>query len=171
MGRLLLIISTILSLLSCASSVNFDRELITQLENQGPVPVSASNPNLPGNELLAHETAISPELAHFINRRGMPDALGVEKPYFSPLSLQLYYPDQNEFYSLVKDGEVWLIRGPLTVPTNISGELVTLKSSDTPMLAGSGVDQDPDLLVIDSSSAKASVREDFLQPSGTATSR
>ena len=103
-------------LLSCTQTLRINDGLISRLQNRGPVALSSDNPYLAANLLLAREMEQSVELRGFVEHRGAPNALEVEKPRFGHLQMHLYYPESREFYSVEEVQKIWIIRGPLTIP-------------------------------------------------------
>lgn len=117
-----------LFLLSGCSTTAADLGLLARLRNRGPVPVSAENSHLAGNMLLAKQQTDSLLFRNFLANRGRPTAIEVEKPYFSPLKLQLYYPEQREVYSFEKSESDWEVSGPGTLSSNRIGQVAEVSN-------------------------------------------
>lgn len=101
----------------CAPSISNDNTLTKRLANRGPVALSADNPFIAANLLLSREMERSPELKGFIEHRGQPTALNVERGLLGSLELTLLYADKGERYVLERSDDMWIISSPLpTVP-------------------------------------------------------
>ena len=135
----LLGIFQVLFLSACSSSLRTDNGLIGRLKNRGLVPLSPDNPYLAANLLVSREMEKSQDLKGFIEHRGAPAALEVEKGTFSNLSLKFYYPERDEYYTLEDLDNSWIINGPYPVPTADLGKLApfTRKSAVNPRLTRS----------------------------------
>ena len=94
-------------LTACSPQLSLDNGLISRLNNRGPGALSPNNPFLAANLLISKEMEDSAELQGFIQHRGAPDALEVEKDIFTPLFLHFYYPENREQYSLEKIEETY----------------------------------------------------------------
>lgn len=105
-----------------------------RLKNRGPVSLSAQNPYLAGNLLLTREMESSQELKGFIDYRGAPLALEVTQELFDPLTLALYYPENQEMYVLEELSQTWIIRGPLAIPPDKLPIVNELKNNEKPIL-------------------------------------
>lgn len=99
-------------LLACSGAMHQDSALIDRLKNRGPVTLSTDNPFLAANLLLSRELAASPELAGFIQHRGTPAGMAVEKQLFGSLILHFYYLDKPEHYTLEETQGLWIIGAP-----------------------------------------------------------
>ncbi len=97
----------------CSSSLNYNRALFERIRNRGIVPLSSDNPYLAANLLIAKEMERSSELKGFIEHRGAPLAINVESGFLSPTVMDLFYPEQKEFYTLEAQGDSWIISGPI----------------------------------------------------------
>jgi len=82
------------------------------LINQGPQPISESNPYLTANAFLGREAELSPLLLGFLECRGTPDLIEVTKRFLSPFSIRCIYLDSDESYFIEGESPDWLIRGP-----------------------------------------------------------
>ncbi len=122
-AALLLILSL---LVGCAETVRVNAGLISRLQNRGAVALSSDNPYLAANLLVSREMERSAELKGFIEHRGAPLALEVKKEAFEALTMDFYYPESREFYSLEEVDRTWVIRGPLTIPRDKMKEVATL---------------------------------------------
>lgn len=100
---------------SCGTALKSLNPEIIRLKNRGPVPLSAENPFIAANALLIKELNLSQELRGFIKHRGGPSALEVRKDAFTPLTIDLFYPDQSQYYSLEQSDSTWLITGPYPI--------------------------------------------------------
>ena len=89
-----------------------DNALIDRLKNRGPVTLSSDNPYLAANLLLSREMASSPELSGFVQHRGTPTGMAVEKQIFGALTLHFYYLDKSEHYTLEESDGLWIISAP-----------------------------------------------------------
>ncbi len=92
-----------------------------QLANQGPQALSAENPYVAANQLLAEEVEGSSTLRGFVSIRGTPDALEVKKDLAANPIIQLYYLDKTESYVLERLLNDWVIKGPDTIPREFLG--------------------------------------------------
>lgn len=93
--------------------------LVSRLVDRGPVAVLPDNPYLAGTMLYNQEVAGSDRLKGFVDTQGTPAALAVERPFFGPLTLTLYYPDRSEYFTAEADGESWIIRGPGAIAPDV----------------------------------------------------
>lgn len=114
-----------------------DNGLLGRLKNRGLVPLSADNPYLAANLLVSKEMDKSEELRGFVQHRGAPAAIEVEKGTFSALVMKFYYPERDEYYSLEDVENTWIISGPFTIPASDLGKVAvyTRKTAMTPRLA------------------------------------
>jgi hypothetical protein len=103
-----------LLLTACAGSIRLDNSLLGRLTDRGPVALSADNPFLAANLLVAKECERSPEMKGFIKHRGTPAAIEVLRDTFSPVRLKFYYPERSEYYLFEEMNETWMISGPFT---------------------------------------------------------
>ncbi len=110
--RLALILFSILILVSCASQTGQEPVLVQRLKNRGPIVLSTHNPYLAANMLLSSEIESSRELKGFIEHRGAPPAIEVQKVFLEEADIRLYYPRAKEFYLLEWVNGAWLIQGP-----------------------------------------------------------
>lgn len=102
-----------LVLTGCATTISSESTLAKRLADRGPVPLSPDNPFIASNLLLNKEMERSPELKGFIDHRGQPAALEVERSLLGALRMTLFYPDKGEQYSLERVESTWVISGPL----------------------------------------------------------
>lgn len=100
--------------------------LVNRLKNRGPVTISTENPFLAGNLLLTKEVERSEEVRGFIKHRGSPAAIEVRKEFFTPLTMQFYYPETRQQYSLELAEGVWVIAGPTTIDREKMKEILAL---------------------------------------------
>ncbi len=112
-----------LSLISCTEPFNSNNSYIQRLQNRGIVPLSAENPYIAANALLYKEMQSSEELKGFINHRGAPEAIDVEKGYFSNLKISLYYTLKGEFFSAEQTENIWVINGPFKIDPKKNEEI------------------------------------------------
>ena len=99
-----------------------------QLRDRGVVPLSADNPYVAANMLLAREAANSPVMKGFIDLRGAPDAIEIRRPFFKPYRFYFFYLDNNEGYVLEELGSDWIIRGPEQIPADVLPILAGFKN-------------------------------------------
>jgi len=117
----------VLLLGGCAQSISTESTLAKRLTDRGPVPLSPNNPFIASNLLLNKEMERSPELKGFIEHRGQPTALKVERSLLGPLQLTLFYADNGERFELERVEDTWVISGRTSgspILTN-DGETVT----------------------------------------------
>jgi len=103
-----------LVLSGCSTTLSSESTLAKRLADRGPVPLSPDNPFIASNLLLNKEMERSPELKGFIDHRGQPAALEVERSLLGALRMTLFYPDKGEQYSLERVESTWVISGPLS---------------------------------------------------------
>ena len=104
--------------------------LVDRLRNRGPVALSSNNPYLAANLLVSREMETSPELQGFVEHRGAPAALEVEKSLLGPLIAYFYYPENREEYVLEKIEGTWIIRGPTLIERSTFKEVSRLTSNE-----------------------------------------
>lgn len=109
-----------LVLSGCASSISSESTLAKRLADRGPVPLSPDNPFIASNLLLNKEMERSPELKGFIDHRGQPGTLEVERSLLGALRMTLFYPDKGERYTLERVDSTWVISGPSSATVNQS---------------------------------------------------
>lgn len=97
---------------ACSISAPHQNLLLTKLRNRGPVALSADNPYLAANAVVAREMQASTEVRGFIQHRGAPAAIEINQEYFSPIVVNFYYPSRREVYRLEGMESGWIIRGP-----------------------------------------------------------
>jgi hypothetical protein len=114
------------ALLQCTPTVDFNRALIDRLKNRGPLALSTDNPYLAANLFLAKEIEKSSTVRGFIDHRGAPPVISVEKELFSPIILEFYYPKNLEYYVLESRGSDWLIGGPYPLSGETMNEVGSL---------------------------------------------
>lgn len=117
------------SIVGCGFSTRTDNAVLLSLKNRGAVPLSAHNPYIAGNTLLAKEMERSSDLRGFIENRGTPKAIEITKGWTGPSILQLYYLDKGEYYTAEESGNTWLVTGPSKIP---SGGIKLLQSLTEP---------------------------------------
>lgn len=116
----------LLSISACTPSTQQHGSFINRLKNRGPVALSTENPYIASNLLVSREMDRSPEMRGFVETKGAPPAIEVDKPTFSSLTLKFYYPESREFYTLEEENDIWIIRGPNTIPRDTMKEVATL---------------------------------------------
>lgn len=121
----------------CATSVSGPDALAKRLSERGPVALSAENPYLAANLLVAREMESSPELKGFVETRGAPSVIEVDRTWGGDLTLYFYYPQDRQQFVLEDLDGMWLIRGPF----KLTGATETLVSKVAGGYAG-----DPKLL-------------------------
>ncbi len=102
--------------LGCAGSLTPRGGLLSRLSGRGPAALSADNPYLVGNLVLAREMAKSPVLRGFIAHRGTPSAVEVKPISFGSYQLLLYYIAQQEEFTFEELSSKWIIDGPKMIP-------------------------------------------------------
>ncbi len=103
------------------------------LTNEGVLLLSSDNPYVGTNRYLANEIERSTVLRHFLENRGAPQAIRVQRVRFGDLTtLYMFYPEKREYYSAEiiesarKDPrkyEDWVIKGPFRTERNDFGVL------------------------------------------------
>lgn len=121
LGILLFLLSV--SIAGCSASRLPHSGLVDRMKNRGPVPLSADNPYLAGNLLLAKEMEHSAEVKGFVEHRGTPGAIEISHELFEEPSMRFYYPENGEFFSFEYVDNTWLIEGPLTISPEKQREL------------------------------------------------
>jgi hypothetical protein len=126
-------------LTGCSTHVPTETILTKRLADRGPVPLSADNPFIASNLLLNKEMERSPELKGFIDHRGQPATLEVERALIGPLKLKLFYADNGDRFELERVDDTWIISGPInqvtppgTAPTVADSKVATARPSDIP---------------------------------------
>ena len=115
MNRGLITLLFSMCLCGCSSTFQYNDALYDRIKNRGMIPLSTDNPFLAANLLVSKEAERSPVFKGFIQHRGAPPVIRVEKTLFSPALLQFYYPHNKEFYTLDADGDSWIIGGPYPI--------------------------------------------------------
>lgn len=87
-------------------------EILSRIKNHGAVPISISNAHLRGNLVLLDVERKSPIIAKFLEGRGQPNALEVNKELWAPLVLTLFYFPEGEIYRFEQVEDSWLLDGP-----------------------------------------------------------
>lgn len=123
-GCVLLFISILIG--GCTTNLPGTDPLVTRLKDRGIVPVSSDNPFLATNLLLTKATAASPEIKGFLEHKGNPAALSVEKSPFGPMMLTLYYPEVGQFFIIEDEESLAIIRGPFPISANQKTQLSAL---------------------------------------------
>ena len=124
--RVVTVFFIFLLLVGCTASLPGTDPLVTRLKNRGIVPVSPDNPFLATNLLLTKSADASPEIKGFLEHRGRPSSLMVEKNSFGPMMLTLFYSDAGQYFS-IEDGEsVAIIRGPFPISDAQKNQLSAL---------------------------------------------
>lgn len=112
-ARTALLLGSLLLTGCAATGISSETTLAKRLADRGPVPLSPDNPFIAANLLLNKEMERSPELKGFIDHRGQPGTLEVERSLLGALRMTLFYPDRGERYSLERVDSTWVISGPL----------------------------------------------------------
>lgn len=108
-GMMLLTAST--SVIACAINLQ-PAMLVDRIKNRGPVAISSSNPYIVANQYLDYQKEISVNIAQFLNSRGSPAAIEIQKPLFDTTKTYIYYPENGEYYILTELSEDWSVAGP-----------------------------------------------------------
>ena len=99
--------------INCSCALNLQPGLlIDRIKNRGPISVSASNPYLVANQYLEYKRKNSRNVRQFLNSRGSPAALEIQKPLFEETLIYFYYPENGLFYTLKETDEQTLVIGP-----------------------------------------------------------
>ncbi len=106
---ILALIST--SVLACALNLQ-PAMLVDRIKNRGPVAISSSNPYIVANQYLDYQKETSVNIAQFLNTRGMPAAIEIQKPLFETTKTYIYYPENGEYYILAEMSDDWSVAGP-----------------------------------------------------------
>lgn len=102
-------------LCSCTDSFQTNNSYILRLKNRGLVPLSSDNPYIAANALIYKEMENSKELRGFIEHSGAPSAIKVEKGNFSPLFIDMYYPEKKQYFKAEENLGIWIINGPFQI--------------------------------------------------------
>lgn len=142
--------------MGCSAGLSSDTTLAKRLAERGPVELSPDNPFIASNLLLTKEMAKSPELKGFIEHRGQPSALEVERGLLGGLKLTLFYADKSERYAMELVDDTWIISSPeslaspaalKTVPESFTSPAQTAPvkapPSEAPELAAEAVTVSP----------------------------
>jgi hypothetical protein len=125
-------------LLACTPATQHNGALLNRMKDRGIVALSEDNPYLVANTFLANEAARSPELHGFLETRGAPWAMKVEKEMFDLPRLTFFYPPQEEHYLLEEEEGSWIIEGPFRTDDDELRDLkiATERMTHSPKLAG-----------------------------------
>lgn len=132
-NRILILYFLTLILLSGCASLQSSAVGRDNLVNRGPVVVSATNPYLASNMLLAKETELSPTLRGFLKIKGKPEILAIQKEIFQPYFIYFYYPSQKERYVLEEINGDWVIRGPEVLASDSLRTLANMPVANMPV--------------------------------------
>lgn len=80
--------------------------LVSRLKGRGPVTVSPDNPYLASNLLLSQLSETRPELKGFLETKGYPEYLEVNKQLIGPLTLKLIYQSESFLVEIVDNTAV-----------------------------------------------------------------
>ncbi|MGI6679961.1 MAG: hypothetical protein ACOX3T_00460 [Bdellovibrionota bacterium] len=113
---LLTLFTTTQFLISCTLSKDkaYD-SLVSKLKNRGMIALSSENPYIAPNLLIAKEIDANKELKGFIDHRGLPNVIQVNKEYFRPIKYRFYYALERAFYNLELVNNTWVINGPIPI--------------------------------------------------------
>lgn len=114
----------------CVAGVAGGSALIDRLNGRGPVLLASDNPYLPANRLLKEELESSGKLRDFVEQRGKPTALGVNRGLLQRPEIRLYYPEQGEVYSFKRRNGDWVTLGPEELLSAERYALADYKSTD-----------------------------------------
>ncbi len=89
--------------------------LISRLRTRGIVTLSHDNPYIASNLLIAKEISSSKELEGFIQHKGIPNLIEVNKELLKTLKYKFFYPQERIYYSLELTNNMWIINGPTQI--------------------------------------------------------
>lgn len=112
-------------LAGCSMGRSLPGALVDRLNGQGPLAVSPDNPYVATNLLLHKESERSSELRGFLQLRGQPRALSVQKDFLSAARLELFYASERgwEIYTLEPLADTWIVKGPEAVSPELTSKL------------------------------------------------
>ncbi|NDC37184.1 MAG: hypothetical protein EBZ48_03930 [Proteobacteria bacterium] len=128
----------------CLNSMSPAGGLLSRLDGRGPVALSADNPYLVGNLVLAREVAKSPVLKGFISHRGTPSAVEVKTASFGSYKLLLFYLPEREQFIFEELSSKWIVDGPKPIPAEILSLVTTIAQpgrANAQLLSGRALSQ------------------------------
>lgn len=100
---------------SCSSSISGYPSLV----NQGPLPLSPTNPYVGTNLFLAEEFQKSSDLYNFLKGRGAPAAIEIIEEGVQVPRMRMFYTKDKQYYigdlQRLGDQSQWVVRGPFAI--------------------------------------------------------
>ncbi len=108
-------------------------EPFSSLENKGLLALSSTNPYLGANLYIAKEAERSPLFRAFLEGRGGPTAMAINRPSRGAPEMEMYFAKNGERYTAylenTHDSYEWIVSGPFPMDREEARELSRLEAT------------------------------------------